>query len=60
MEINASYSVSTTKVQEIAFSILSENYFEESVLSPLVSENTIIDFCRKGLLYSLWYANKNV
>lgn len=60
MEIYASYSVFTTNVQEIAFSILFENYFERSVLSSLVSENTIIDFCRNSnrLLYSLWYVNQ--
>lgn len=56
-ENNASYSVLTMTVQKAAFSVILENYLEESVLSPLVSKNTIIDFCRKSnrLLYSLRY-----
>lgn len=43
MQINSSYSVITTSVQEILFSAPLENFLEESVLSSLV----IIDFCRK-------------
>lgn len=46
MEINASYSVCTTNVKEIAFSALLKNFFEELVLSSLSSEDTI-NFCRK-------------
>lgn len=58
MEINASYSVFTINVQEIAFFYP----FGKLLSSSLVSENTIIDFCRKSnrLLYSLWCVNKTV